>query len=314
MLDTVIDNLQGDRISLRACSLVTSSWLSRSRYNLFDTVQAGESRYRDFLLFLATHPHIACCIRDLSLNGEITQYQPGLITRTPVTPQLLKALLSTLPNLTKLFLYMPPFSDSSEWMDDPSVSLIVAPKVQEKTTFKLKRLRIDYGGSFDRSSSHLLLLLGMFSTIDELLFKLLRFSVPQQNNIPESVRAEIERVRGVIPAALRVQSLVVNDAWVRSDLYLGIIGETASTETLRSLEVGSQRGWSASAVGALVKQSAHLSSLDLDVSGLREPSRAFHLYPPAHRAYLSIPLKIPSNGRASSASEVVSNSRSSHSV
>lgn len=225
LLDIVIDNFRGDRTSLRACTLVTPSWLSRSRYNLFDTVQAGESRYRDFLLFLATHPHIACCIRDLSLNGEITQYQPGLITRTPVTPQLLRALLSTLPNLSKLFLYMPPFSDSSEWMGDPSVSTVITPMVQEKTTFKLERLRIDYGGSFDRTSSHLLLLLGMFTAIDELLFKLLRFSVPQQKNTKDAVRAEIERVRGVIPAALCVQSLVVNDAWVRSDLYLGIIGK-----------------------------------------------------------------------------------------
>ena len=74
LTDTILDHLRHDRSSLRACSLVCSEWLNRSRRHLFRSVTIRDpSLLKSKVDFLISRPDVAAHVERLNiLGGETT--------------------------------------------------------------------------------------------------------------------------------------------------------------------------------------------------------------------------------------------------
>lgn len=107
LTDAIIDHLHDHKPSLQNCALVSSAWLSSSRYHLFYALRVrGElpgRGFTDFLAFLDEAPHIRDYIRELTfrVNGGITSRSPAVRS---VGPYILASVLKSLPALQAISL------------------------------------------------------------------------------------------------------------------------------------------------------------------------------------------------------------------
>jgi hypothetical protein len=104
LCDLIIDCLQDSRHVLYRCSLVSRSWVSRSRYHLFRRVELRyDSRERinmcdNLYAVVQKSPHIASLIQELYIPEGRHEKKEDWIKTTPTLP----LLLASLTNLTTL--------------------------------------------------------------------------------------------------------------------------------------------------------------------------------------------------------------------
>ena len=110
LVDAIIDQLHGDINSLRACALTSSSWLSTSRYHLFNDVSfEGEASVLRWIRMFPTpsgipsyveNLHVSCAslldnISDVALDlFTFTRLKGLFIGGSEVTPARYRGLLS----------------------------------------------------------------------------------------------------------------------------------------------------------------------------------------------------------------------------
>ena len=108
LVDRTIDHLYDDKPSLRACALVSRSWLNTSRHHLFRTLLvrprgqdtlAGQE-FTVFRSFLRETPHVSFHIRELGL-GTRRPYGRGV---AQLCKHALSDILQRTPKLLKLWL------------------------------------------------------------------------------------------------------------------------------------------------------------------------------------------------------------------
>ena len=84
----ITDHLWDDVPTLSICSVVCSSWTHEARKHLFRKVlvqsEKGESRFKEFQLFIAHHDEISCFVKHLQLSGR--PHRVGDEYRPQVTP------------------------------------------------------------------------------------------------------------------------------------------------------------------------------------------------------------------------------------
>ncbi|TCD64220.1 hypothetical protein EIP91_004355 [Steccherinum ochraceum] len=114
LVDMVLDHLHEDKRTLKACTLVSPSWLDTSRHHLFYdlTVPVSEDTksFDAFTDFLINTPLIATYIRDLRLRHGSTSLEPFAFftavpkSQTRIGPDHLACILANLPRLQALLL------------------------------------------------------------------------------------------------------------------------------------------------------------------------------------------------------------------
>lgn len=104
LLDSIIDYLHDDVVSLSACTLASSSFLPRARYHLFHSITLSISDDQSpelFLQFLKSSPHLVGYIRCFSIRHRFSLdsfYSPPPV----LSDYYLAHLLSSLPALSQL--------------------------------------------------------------------------------------------------------------------------------------------------------------------------------------------------------------------
>ena len=109
LTDMIVDHLWDDAPTLRACALVSRTWLDASQYHLFRAIHlvgvgSGSPRSLDaFLHFLERHPRVKGYVRVLDVTGH-RRYSPHHHAKsTCLRPRHITAL-ATLPFLKQLVL------------------------------------------------------------------------------------------------------------------------------------------------------------------------------------------------------------------
>ena len=117
LIDAVLDHLDNDRVSLRACTLVSSSWWSFARCHLFYTVvcrpDTPHLSLRHLSNFLSSTPDVVPHIRSLKIVGG----KPA--SETEVAVEDIVPLLSALPKLESLSLERGPLFTRARPHDPP---------------------------------------------------------------------------------------------------------------------------------------------------------------------------------------------------
>lgn len=140
LVDIVIDHLFDDKPSLRACALVSSTWLPTSRYHLFRSITVFIKQgmlFADFLNFLRA-THLGLLVRDLTLSGvKATRYRQDRLSHP-----LLLHILDRLPFLRSFRLRQVSFYQNPEsWSPEDRLRLRMGP-----TSLSLDRLQFEYIG------------------------------------------------------------------------------------------------------------------------------------------------------------------------
>ena len=79
LIDTVIDFLHGDGLSLCACALVSKSCLPSARYHLFSDIEVTTENFPSFLDLVESTSHIAPLVRGFTIRGRSKSLPVGLI-------------------------------------------------------------------------------------------------------------------------------------------------------------------------------------------------------------------------------------------
>ncbi|PSR70811.1 hypothetical protein PHLCEN_2v13309 [Hermanssonia centrifuga] len=212
LTDNIIDQLYTDKATLSSCTLVSRSWLSRSRHHLFAKVQVlgFKTHFPPFIEFLTQadggpriNPPACILIKHLCLDGRESEFG----SLGPLTTTMLKTLLSNLPNLLDLDIcgvelkWIAPDTDPHDGQPDP---------------VNLDSLTLDaFTPSSFTDPSDLVLSLCFFSSIN-----LLRISSPvYATDIPEDPRVvaahpSLVTTQPYFPSRLEISSIEVCDASV----------------------------------------------------------------------------------------------------
>lgn len=131
----VLDHLHDDKSTLKACTLVSPSWLDTSRHHLFYDLSVSvseETRSFDaFAEFLEVSPIIGSHIRDLHFRHGTIPLEPFVFftsvpkAQTRIAPDLLACILLRLPRLRGLLLDSVCIGGSEP--HEPSPSSLIRP-------------------------------------------------------------------------------------------------------------------------------------------------------------------------------------------
>ncbi|PIL26348.1 hypothetical protein GSI_12104 [Ganoderma sinense ZZ0214-1] len=141
LIDAVLDHLDNDRVSLRACTLVSSSWRSFARCHLLRTVvcrpNAARLSPRHLASFLSSTPDVVPHIHSLKIIGSKTA------SEIEVAVEDVLPLLSAFPNLKSLsFERVPLFTRARP--NDPPIEAAPLPGSEPLT---ISLCAIDYTDS-----------------------------------------------------------------------------------------------------------------------------------------------------------------------
>ncbi len=123
IIETIVDILHDDKRALTACTLVSSAWLPRSRFNLFRSLAYSASLpgrgFTPFLDFLQSSPELASLVRVVTLDGLSELVNPRLSYKNEILSySTLLNILDSLPDLSKLNLWHIGFPRPSVWTDE----------------------------------------------------------------------------------------------------------------------------------------------------------------------------------------------------
>ncbi|CAL1698634.1 unnamed protein product [Somion occarium] len=117
LIDSIIDELHEDVAALRACALVSSAWLLRSRRGLFHSLtlicDAHTKDIHEFIRFLRSSYPVGACVRHLDMRSCNTTLRavhdpfappPRLVPQGTVALECIKDVVALLPNLLTLML------------------------------------------------------------------------------------------------------------------------------------------------------------------------------------------------------------------
>ena len=143
LIDAVLDHLNNDCVSLRACTLVSSSWHSFARCHLLHTVvcrpDTPHLSLRHLSDFLSSTPDVVPHIRSLKIIGS----KP--VSEVKVAVEDVVPLLSALPNLESLLLERVPLFTRT----GPHGPLIKAALLSGFQSFTINLCSINYTDSTD---------------------------------------------------------------------------------------------------------------------------------------------------------------------
>ncbi|KAJ3551666.1 hypothetical protein NM688_g4571 [Phlebia brevispora] len=256
IVDMVIDQLEGDKASLAACTLVARGWYNRSRYHLFHTVTIKTtSRLKGFLIFLAkstVREHVRVLRLGNQNGSEKTKFKLG--------PASFASILTSLPALTTLGVYHASWDPNQkdkfvlpkEWTYKPHA--IDAFELVEVVNVRRKGM---IGGT-PLSLDDVRACLQHFSSVGNLTITHAKWRDDESTTLPEPA-LQTEPLAG-----LRVAKLsVLSHAMLPSILQL--LPMTSSAHTLRTLLVGMSEWEGVVALGELLAQGfgGHIEELSI---------------------------------------------------
>ncbi len=278
--DTIIDLLQTDsKAILSSCTLVSRSWLPRSRLHLFTRVQVLElkTRFEPFIELLTQaggprlDPPISTTIKRLRLDasGRAGEEDIVLNTPAPLTMVMLKMLLSNLPNLLDLDIH----GVKLTWLEPgpPDTGDVIAiPDL-----IHLNSLTLDSFTTSSKDPSDFISSLSLFSSID-----VLRISDVFHIDIPEDPAAiaahpTLVMTNPYFPSHLEISSIEVRDDDC-TPFLLALLQKTASVETINKLGVVCRTRVHADALGSFLDNvGAKIRKISVDIVMLFQ-GKSFH--------------------------------------
>lgn len=255
VVDMVIDYLEGDKQTLRACTLVARGWYNRSRYHLFHSVTIKSTgRLKGFLVFVSRST-VREHVKVLRLGNQY-----GLENKLKLGPASLAAILTSLPALHTLGVYC------ASW-DPAQKDKFVLPKGWTYTphaidTFELVEVvnirRKGRVGTTPLSLDDIRACLRHFDSIGTLTITHARWRDDESTTVPEPALAT-EPLAG-----LQVSKLSVLSHSMLPSL-LQLLPSTSSAGTLRTLLVGMSEWEGVVALGELLGQDlgTHVEELSI---------------------------------------------------
>lgn len=272
LIDHIIDQLHNNTTSLKACAVVSRAWLPSSRLHLLSQTQVNESHFHEFFKFTRDCEHGPQYIRRLTLNGQLSQHT-GAPNHVPVTPAVLSSILSHLPHIEHLFLFMVLLREEES---NPRSKPILIPPLPRSIPpmYNLKSLTLYYCGSHDDRLIHVAEILGVFQTIGELTIRSLRFAMGLGE--PDM---ELQLVRTAVPSLPALGTVKITDRPLRTNLYLCLLVLPRMSSNLDTLEISSGHDWDHAPLGSLLLHvGPQLKRLLMEMCGFVEP-RSKHAHP-----------------------------------
>lgn len=256
VVDMVIDQLQDDKLSLAACSLVSRGWYNRSRYHLFrDITIKSTSRLKAFLVFL-TKSTVREHVRVLRLGNQRASEK----NRLTIGPASFASILISLPFLNTLGIFYASWNPTQkakfippkEWNYTPhhieAFDLVEVVNVRRKGMV----------GGTPLSLDDVRACLRHFSSVGNLTITHARWRDDESTTLAEPM------LPAEPLAALRVTKLsVLSHSMLPSILQL--LPMTSSATSLRTLLVGMSEWEGVVALGDLLVQDfgAHIEELSV---------------------------------------------------
>ncbi|PSR70792.1 hypothetical protein PHLCEN_2v13329 [Hermanssonia centrifuga] len=265
IMDIIIDLLHTDKATLSSCTLVSRSWLPRSRLHLFTRVQVFgfQTQFQPFIELLTQanggprlDPPISTTIKRLRLDGRDDSV---FSSPEPLTTSMLKMLLCNLPNLLDLDVrgviltwVAPGLSDTGD-------------KVALPDLIHLNSLTLDAFTTASKDPSDFVSSLCFFSSID-----VLRISSPLYMDIPEDPAAvaahpSLLTTMPYFPSHLKISSIAVCDGEC-TPFILALLQKTASVETINNVDVVCRTRVHADALGSFLDNvGARIQNVSVDI-------------------------------------------------
>ncbi len=263
--DIIIDLLHTDKAALSSCTLVSRSWLPRSRLHLFTRVQVFgfQTQFQPFIELLTQanggprlDPPISTTIKRLRLDGRDNS---EFSSPEPLTTSMLKMLLCNLPNL----LYLDVRGVILTWVA-PGLS-DTGDKVALPDLVHLNSLTLDAFTTASKDPSDFVSSLCFFSSID-----VLRISSPLYMDIPEDPAAvaahpSLLTTMPYFPSHLKISSIEVCDGEC-TPFILALLQKTASVETINNVDVVCRTRVHADALGSFLDNvGARIQNVSVDI-------------------------------------------------
>ncbi len=292
LIDDIIDSIPSKR-DLSSCTLVSRSWLTRSRRNLFAEVnlkdKGVQNHFHSFLAFLTASnkdyllgPPISGCIQRVCIQNCRPLSRP----RERIKMDMLRSLLSLLPNLRDLELSKATFSgvtpvDPEDWLAFRSIHLDSLSLLGVTTV--------------SETPSEIIASLCLFSSINVLRIETLNMKgfAGLYNNFLDSTAQPIHPLLSMenpyfpsallstenpyFPSALRVSSIKFPDS-SRTPFFLALIANTASVATITDVDVACSSSVQIRALGSFLSVvGSRIKKIAVDIIKLASefPASAF---------------------------------------
>ncbi len=257
LFDDIIDSISSKH-DLSSCSLVSRSWLARSRRNLFARVKLTDegvhNQFHSFLAFLPLEnndsllgPPVSAYVKRICVENRAPL--PG--ARERIDTDRLRALLSLLPNLRDLELshiilhWVPPtISDAKRW---PTFRPTHLDSLTLLGTTTVSQTSLEVVASLCLFSSIKVLYIETFVDIEGFEG---RYSHPQDSTA-QSTHPLLSVEKSYFPSKLRVSSIKIPYC-CHTPFFLALIAETASLDTITDIDVACRSSDQIRALGSFL--------------------------------------------------------------
>ncbi|PSR72569.1 hypothetical protein PHLCEN_2v11562 [Hermanssonia centrifuga] len=278
IIDDIID-LISSKTDLSSCTLVSRSWLTRSRRNLFAEVnlkdKGVQNQFHSFLAFLTANdkdsllgPPISGCIQRVCIHN----CRPLSKAREKINTDMLRSLLFLLPNLRDLELSKATLSGVTP--SDPAGWLVSRP-------IHLDSLSLLGTTTVSQNPSEIIASLCLFSSIKVLRIEMFvtvegferLYSYPQ-NLTAQSTHPLLSTEDPYFPSRLRVSS-IKSPNYSQTPFFLALIAKTASAETITDVDVACRTSDQIRALGSFLSVvGRRIKKITVDVIKLSSESHS----------------------------------------